>query len=120
MRLSKFLAMIAAAGTICTVASAPAFAEIKGGDRPGSQCERTNKDGTKTSGSCGTVCKGKVITKKGSDDASGVQYVCSAAMARAIGGTFQSPGTLTVDPGPRKPSGPATFQSMPTLSRKAS
>jgi hypothetical protein len=119
MRLSKYLAMIAAAGTICTVASAPAFAEIKGSDRPGSQCERTNKDGTKTSGSCGVVCKDKVITKTGSDDASGVQYTCSAAAMRAIGGTFQSPGTLTVNPGPQQPSGPAIFQSMPTLSRKA-
>jgi hypothetical protein len=63
--------------------STATLAATKGQDRSGSQCERTNKDGSKTNGSCGTACKDLDIkTATGDAQASGVQYVCAAAARR--------------------------------------
>ena len=58
--------------------SGAAPAEIEGQDRSDSKCERINKTNTKTSGSCGIVCKDLIITTAtGETQTSGSQYVCS-------------------------------------------
>jgi hypothetical protein len=74
--------------------STAALADMKGQDRSGSQCQRTNKDGTTASGSCGAVCKDlNITTATGEAQKSGYQYTCTEAAMRVRPPVSVQPGT---------------------------
>jgi hypothetical protein len=53
----KLLVTVVALCSLGTLTSTKVMAEKKGQDYPGEKCDRTNKDGTTTTGQCSSVCK---------------------------------------------------------------